>query len=435
MPQDIRCERLLVLTHLYAPDLCGGARIFTDMCRGLASRGVEVTVRCAYPHYPEWTDKTGRNGWRVERYEEQGVKVERYGSRIPSDPTSVSQRLFFEGSYLASLGRSLLSGASRFDAVMAFCPMAGTVAVAAMLRLLSRKPLWLNVQDLPADAAAAGGMARARVVRGLLRYSQSLLFNRADVWSSISPVMIDRLKNLRLGGQPIVLLPNWLHDSISEEIRRLPSKLSRGPRSPVQLLYAGNIGTKQGLLDFCEVLRESDSAFSFRIQGEGGVAGQVRDWVSSVADSRFTFGPLMEEPAFVRALHETDFFVVTEKSGSGASFFPSKMVPCMASGTPSLVVCDPESPLGHEASLGSFGPWFDWENVGEAPGLLDSMQGRGEEFRAWQRAALQRSLVNDRERCLDLIERTLGELVVDRTLSRSKARTAVTPDVPQVVFF
>ncbi len=67
MPQpEARRLRLLVISHLFAPDVCGGGSIFSDMCYGLAQRDIDVTVRCAYPYYPEWKDKSGRNGIRIE---------------------------------------------------------------------------------------------------------------------------------------------------------------------------------------------------------------------------------------------------------------------------------------------------------------------------------------------------------------------------------
>ena len=167
-------------------------------------------------------------------------------------------------------------------------------------------------------------------------------------------------------------------------------------------------------MDFCKVLRASDARFQFRIHGDGGAAGEVRAWVDAEADARFAFGPLLDEPGFVAALHDADLYVVTEKAGSGASFFPSKMVPCLASGTPSLVVSGPESPLGREAATGALGPWFDWDRCGDAPGLIASLGDHPDRFSAWQRAALRRAHSNDRERCLDLIERTFGALIAER---------------------
>ena len=389
--------KVLVIPDKYLPDLCGGGAVYTDMCRGLAARGYDVTVRCPYPFYPEWIDKSGRNGFRIDRTREDGVAVERFGFMIPRDPTSVRQRLVMDASFALSLSRSLLSG-GRFDAIIAFCPHLGGVTFAALAKLVARRPHWLNVQDLPADAASAGGISRHRGLKTVLALVQKALFNRADLWSSISPIMIERLEGLRRREQPILFLPNWLHRSMDEEIRRLPRKVGRPPSRPVKLLYAGNIGTKQGLLDFCKVLQGSPAEFDFRIHGDGGMASEVRAWVAATGDRRFAFGPLFDEPGFVRAMHDADLFVITEKPDSGASFFPSKMAPSTASGTPILAISDAGSPLGREVRTEDLGPWLPWDRCGDAGALLAALPEQTGEFVAWQQNALDRSRFYDRER-------------------------------------
>ena len=412
---DKRRLRLLVITCVYLPDKCGGAPIFSDLCHGLAGRGMEVTVRCAYPYYPEWKDKSGRNGLRIDRTQDQGVTVERYGLFIPRNPCSLWQRLVYEASHFLSVCRSLPWGGG-FDAVIAFCPLMGSVAFASLNKMFHRRPLLLNIQDLPADAAEASGMTRSGWLRGLFRCVQRILFNRADAWRSISPVMIEQLKGIRERGQPIVFIPDWLHPTVSQEICRLPSKVGRPVGHPVRLLYSGNIGTKQGLLDFCHHLQANRVPFDFRIQGDGGGAAQVRDWVASSGDDRFSFGPLVDEPGFVRALYEADLFVITERPGKGASFFPSKTIPAITSGTPILAVSNLESPLGCEVRNQRLGPWFSWDRCGDVARLLDSLESRPEELVEWQNNAIRRSRFYDRERCLDLFQRTLEDMVQGRTV-------------------
>ena len=416
--------RLLVLPDKYLPDQCGGGAIYTDMCRGLAERGLDVTVRCPYPFYPEWTDKSGHNGWRVERYVDQGVKVERFGMFIPWRPRSVLQRMLLDLSLLASLCRSL-HRSGRFDAVIAFCPHSGGVAFAALLKLLYRCPIYLNIQDLPADAAAAGGLVSGGSSKAILRAVQKFLFNSSDVWSSISPVMVERLVEIRRRDQPILVVPNWPHRSLVEQIQNLPSKVGRLPGQPIRLLYAGNIGAKQGLLDFCKLLHERQVAFDFRIHGEGAVASEVRDWVHKSGDGRFSFRPLLDEAGFVHALHETDLCVITEKSGSGASFFPSKAAAGMATGTPTLAISDPDSPLGREVRGYNLGPWLPWDSGLMVSELLASLPGRAEEFVTWQANALRRSRYYDRGRCLDLVEALLEEIIIDPSLSRMPAADTI----------
>ena len=402
--------RLLIVVNVFHPDRGGGGAIFSDLAYGLVERGFDVTVRCAYPYYPEWEDKSGKNGLRIQRYEEKGVHVERYGIYIPRNPNALVQRLLYEASFFLSLLRSLPRG-RRFDLSMVYCPLVGAVAFGVLNRWLHRKPFWLNVQDLSADAAAASGIARGRAIISGLGGIQKVLFNRAQVWSSISPVMIQRLEAIRTRNQPVLYLPNWLNASMAGELRALTSKEGRAPSDPVKLLYAGNIGTKQDLLRFCKALHESSTPFAFHIHGNGGHADTVRTWVEQAKDGRFTFGPFLEEPGFAQALHDTDFFVITEKAGSGGSFIPCKMISGLASGSPILAVCDAESPLGEEMRAEQPGSCFSWDELDTVPELLDQLPAKAERFREWQQKAFYRSAFYERDAVIDRFAESLRKVI------------------------
>ena len=403
---------MLLVVNVYRPDLGGGV-LFSDLCEGLVERGIDVTVRCAVPYYPEWKDKNNKNGVGIERYAEQGVQVERYGLFIPPNPNSLLQRLVYEASFFASLARRVPRKKS-FDLIMVFCPLIGAVAYGALAKKRCRCPLWLNVQDLSADAAAAGGISKSATVSRLLNTIQQQLFNRADIWSTISPVMKSRLEQLRKLQQPVLYFPNWLHASLARAIDRQPSKTGRLPATPVRLLYSGNIGTKQDLLRFCTILRNSDLPFYFLIQGDGSRSQDVRRWVQAQNDHRFTFKGLSDEEGLAAALFETDFFVITEKSGSGGSFIPSKLIPSLASGTPVLAVSDAESPLAQEMSTSQSGPHFQWSNAQDITGLLRSVQKNPDAFLTWQQNARERSTLYNRQNVIDRYAAAIEDVIIQR---------------------
>lgn len=356
--------RILVITNLFFPDRGGGASVFSDLCFGLHERGWNVTVFTAQPYYPEWKRKSTVSPWRIQEESVQGVRVFRHGMYIPKFPSKLIPRMLFELLFGASLMRSLLRG-GRFDRVIVFCPMLGAVGFAAVRKIIWRDPLWLDIQDIPAEAAAASGISRSVLFNKMAMFFQRCLFNRADVWSTISPVMLDRLTLQRSRNQPLYLCPNWLNGSLAERVAEIPSKVGRLAGNPPKLLYAGNIGKKQELLEFCQRLQNLKMDFEFKIHGNGGEAATVQNWVEERKDKRFKFGPFLDEKGFTEALHNTDIFVITEKSGSGASFIPSKLIPCISTGTPILAICDKSGPLGREMSEASLGTVVEWNEIGE----------------------------------------------------------------------
>lgn len=379
--------RLLVITNLFYPDRGGGASVFSDLCFGLAEQGWEVTVFGTHPYYPEWRRTCDGSPWALREETVRGVRVWRHGIYVPDSPSRLLPRLLYEASFAVSLLRSLLRG-GRFDAVMVFCPMLGAVLFAGLRRMLRREPLWLNVQDIPADAAAASGISQSGLFNRVASGVQRWLFNRADVWSTISPVMRDRLAALRARAQPLHLCPNWLNGSLAECVAALPGKLGRRPGNPLRLLYAGNIGKKQGLIEFCQRLAATGAAFHFQIHGNGGEAESVRQWVTAQGDARFAFGGFLDEPGFTRALHETDVFVITEKPGVGASFIPSKLIPGIASGTPVFAVCDRQGPLGREMAEAGLGVVLEWGEFGRVEERLSELAADAGQFRQFQEQCL-----------------------------------------------
>lgn len=389
--------RLLVVVNVYAPDL-GGGILFRDLFQGLADRGIDVTVRCAYPYYPEWQDKSGKNGLSIERYRDNSVAVERLGIFIPRDPNSLGQRMLYEASFFFSLLRTL-PRTGRFDLVMAYCPLVGGVAFGGFASLLYRKPLWLNVQDLSASAAAAGGMTSGVVDRALNRV-QSALFNRADVWSTISPIMQVQLEKIARHGQRVLVFPNWMHSSLKAAIARFPRDPLHRPGRPVKLLYSGNLGTKQNLRELCGTLHASDADFLFDIRAAGSTAPALREWLARIDDERFRMSGLSDEDDFAQALRDADLFVITEKTGAGGSFIPSKLVPAATAGTPVLAVSDRDSPLGTEVRKNGIGAHLGWTNLSGVVEIVSHLPANTD-YAAWQEASRRRSAHYDRERVID----------------------------------
>jgi colanic acid biosynthesis glycosyl transferase WcaI len=404
--------KLLVITMLYEPDCVGIAAIATDMCHGLAERGHDVTVYTTYPYYPEWTLKSNVNPWCIAEESLANVRIRRHGLFIPGHPSRLIPRLLHELSFPVSLLRSLFDR-RRYDIVMVFCPLLGSVAFAGVRKWFHREPLWVNVQDIPADAGRATGINNSHTIHLLGSLAQRLLFGCGEIWSSISPDMVARLKAFKPKRSAIHLCPNWLVGTLARQIGQLPSKIGRPVERPMRLLYCGTIGKKQALLRFCEQLAAFDVDFRFRIRGAGGEADAVSAWIKQQGDKRFQFGPLLPDAEFVRAIHDTDWFVITEMQGAGPSFLSSKLIPCISLATPILAVSDRTSPLGREVKDHKLGIAIEWSELDHLPGRLNHFLDVPSEFTALQRQCADRARDYDRTKALDRMEVLLRQAILE----------------------
>ena len=68
-------KRILVAAINYAPELIGCGKYTTELCEFLASRGHEVTVVTAPPHYPGWRVLPPYKSWAYAAEQINGVRV------------------------------------------------------------------------------------------------------------------------------------------------------------------------------------------------------------------------------------------------------------------------------------------------------------------------------------------------------------------------
>ncbi len=393
-------SKILVISSYFHPDRGGGSAVNTDLCEGLASLGNDVTVWTSYSHYPEWQDKTKSNSLKISNETLGQINIIRFGLYIPQNPNSIFQRVLYEGTFFLSTLRMIFT-TKKYDVIMAFCPLVASVGIATIASAIYRKPLWLNVQDLAAEAATAGGIIKANLLVGLLKRFQSFLFNRANIWSSISPVMVERLKTINKRNQKILHLPNWLNKSLEDKISDLPNKIGRAPNTTIKLLYAGNFGRKQNLINLLNSLKLIKINFSFHLNGDGAMRQQIYDWFESNTDDRFILGDFLEEDDFAAALHACDFFILPEIGNSGASFLPSKLTAVMATATPTICISDKSSPLGIELKTSNAGVHIEWNEINEISNIFKNTLSSKHLFTTWQKNAISRSQYFSRKRIIE----------------------------------
>jgi colanic acid biosynthesis glycosyl transferase WcaI len=376
--------RLLIHGINYAPEFVGIGRYTGELGAWLQSRGHAVTVLTAPPYYPEWRVPAAyrRPRWRREWL--AGVEVLRAPVYVPARVTGagrVLHELAFGAACLpwwpALLGRT-------WDAVLAVCPLLQSGLMPALLARSRGIPFIFHVQDLQLDAARELAIIRQPVVLGLMARLERWLFTQARSVTTISRAMAARIQEKGVPPARVHLLPNWAD---LEEIRPGPRqnalRQELGLGTETLVLYAGNLGEKQGLEIILEVAARTADKTHIRyvVAGEGAARQRLTDRAGRLGLKNVTFLPLQPKERFPLLLAAADIHLVVQKHRASDLVMPSKLGNILAAGRAFIATACPDTELGQvtrESRAGVLVPPEDADALTQAIVALD---GAGEQQR------------------------------------------------------
>lgn len=342
--------RVHLVTNLFAPDELAGASLFSDLATWLHGEGCDVRVTTTYSYYPAWrvAPEDVRHAWRGESW--RGLPVRRVRMHVPARPGGLS-RMRSDASFFAGLLRYGAHPGWIPDVVLTACPMLSQCLVQRFLYAGRRIPRMIVVQDFVVDAALELGILRPAGLWAPLRRLERWALRSADTISTISEGMLSKLAAIVGPDRRLVLIPNWIHGTLEEEVAR-QGPAAREAASP-WLLYSGNMGVKQGLPRFLEDFRAAGDGWMLHLHGGGAERRKVEEAAGGMDGVRF--GDVLDESRYVAALRTCTACLVTQMPGVGGNFLPSKLLPALAVGAPVLAVAGAGSPLEREVLEGRFG--------------------------------------------------------------------------------
>jgi colanic acid biosynthesis glycosyl transferase WcaI len=341
--------RLLIHGINYAPEFVGIGRYTGELGAWLRSRGHAVTVLTAPPYYPSWRVPASYRhpAWRREWLD--GVEVLRSPLYAPARVTGKG-RLLHELSFGAGCLPWWPTLWSRpWDAVLAVCPLLQSGLVPALLARRRQVPFIFHVQDLQLDAARELDIIRQPLLLACLGRLERFLFTRAQAVTTISRAMAARIIDKGAPPERVHLLPNWADlDDIKPGNRKNALRQELGFKDEVIVLYAGNMGEKQGLEVILEAasLTRRNTAIRYVLAGEGGARKRLmeRAWKLSLDSVRFL--PLQSQERFPMLLAAADIHLVVQKHKASDLVMPSKLGNILAAGRPFIATALPDTELG-----------------------------------------------------------------------------------------
>jgi len=341
--------RILIHGINHAPEVAGVGKYTGEMGEWLAKRGHEVRIVTAPPYYPTWRIEKGYSA-RAYRHERvAGVTVWRCPLYVPENPTGAKRLLHLMSFSVSSLPIMLRQTFWRPDVVMLVEPPLFSAPQTWLTARLCGAKTWLHIQDFELDAAMGLGMLGGSKVQRFLYGVERALLRGAGRVSTITEAMRLRVVEKGIPGGRSRVFPNW---SDIEFVRPMPrdNELRRefgaGPED-VLVLYAGNMGKKQGLdlvLDAAERLRGREE-IKFAMVGAGAARNRLKRTAEERGLGNMRFFPLQPLERLPVMLAAGDVHLVVQKREAADLVMPSKLTNIVAAGRCSVATAEPGTTL------------------------------------------------------------------------------------------
>jgi len=342
--------KILIVGLNYAPELTGVGKYTAEMAEALVSEGHEVRVVCGPPYYPQWRVAESFSAWRYRREMRNGVRVQRVPLWVPARPTGVARLLHLASYSLTSLPVLAAQLVWRPEVVMSIAPSLMSAPAAWLVARLSGARAWLHIQDYEVDAAFDLGLIQGSRARRVALAIERWLLTRFDVVSSLSTRMVERAVLKGVDPLKAYCLPNWVDTRAIVPLvhaRYYRELLGLEKRSLPQtvILYAGNMGSKQGL----EVLAEAAvqlagrTDISFVFCGNGPARAMLEARCTDLPNCSFM--ALQPARQLNQLLNLADIHVLPQRGGAADLVMPSKLNGMLASGRAIVAMACPGTEL------------------------------------------------------------------------------------------
>ena len=383
--------RILIYGLNFSPELTGIGKYSGEMAAYLAAQGHAVRVVTTPPYYPYWQVQKPYAAWRYQKEIWERVEVYRCPLWIPKKPSGAKRLLHLLSFAVFSFPLVLQQKKWRPEVIINIAPSLFSALSALFLAKLTSAQTWLHIQDFEVDAAfGLGLLPGSKWGHAIARRMELALFKRFDRVSTISQRMLERLWQKGVEQEKTVLFPNWIDTDLIKPLVQ-PGRFRKEwaiPDDKIIVLYAGNMGRKQGLeilidtarslVDFHEIL--------FLLCGDGAMRAELQENAQNLPNVRFY--PLQPFERLNDLLNVADIHILPQRADAADLVMPSKLSGMLASGKVVVATASPESELGSIVSeVGLLTPPGNVGALSEAIHMLAKNQKQretlGERGRRW----------------------------------------------------
>jgi glycosyltransferase involved in cell wall biosynthesis len=340
--------KVLVLAQYFSPDMGGGSTRASNVVNGLLSKGCNVTVVAAFPHYP--------HGKVPSQYKRKAIVPERFGSAkvfrvwIPALPHSnaLNRIVLHFGFFVSSLFALPFLG--KVDVIWGANPNLFSFFPSFVYGFVKRAPIVRNLDDLWPEVLYELGYVKSKFARKMLDFLAWLSY---FVPTAITPISAGYKHSIvsKYG-----VSPKKVHviEVGVDDVR--PLNLDKDLKNQFVVMYSGVLGLGYDfnvVLESARLLAEKDDVV-FVIRGVGEMAPMLKKVISEFGLRNVVLNTdFLPKAELASLLDSADVFVLPMASMSFVDLgLPTKVFEYQAYGKPIICVSGGE-PARYVEATGS----------------------------------------------------------------------------------
>ncbi len=326
----------------------------TQLAQYLEMHDIKLDIITAFPYYPQWKIASEYQDKPSYLKEELGtINLYRYKQYVPGKPTFLKRIIHILSFTWGSFWN--LWKIKNCDIVISIVPFTSSTLLGYVQKKRFNAKSWIHIQDFEFDAAFQSGLTKSGEQKGGLVYRflmqlEKSLFSRADRVSTISHMMLEKLKKKTTAST--YFLPNWIDEKqINPAFAKAHSYLKS---SKFKILYSGNIGDKQDWGFFMRFVEVIDfERFEIVIVGDGAKRTWLEEEIKSY--SGITLYPPVPYEDLSDLLCSADVHILFQKPEVVDTVMPSKILGMMASAKPSIITGHKQSEVAQAMTISEGG--------------------------------------------------------------------------------
>ena len=271
--------RILYVCQYYPPDIGAGPNRVSDFAEGLSRKGHEVSVVCAFPHYPSGTVPKEYNGKFFTQEMINGVDVRR--SWVYASPSKKTiPRLLNYFSFMLSAHFAVFLTPKYYDVCIISSPSPFPIFSVLPLKFLKFKKSVLEIRDVWPESAVAFGQMKAGIITKVFGWFMNRAYDFADL---IIPVTYGQEKYfLDRGITKVATVTNGINEKMNQSapaFDRLKFMKAQGiTKSTKVALYVGSLGLAYDLKPVVLSFKQLPG-WKLIIVGDGPRKGELEEFV------------------------------------------------------------------------------------------------------------------------------------------------------------